>query len=302
MMKPIPAKILEGKENDVFDTKIVNSPYFSTLFHFHEECQINYVVESVGTRMIGDSIESFCDDDLTLVGSNIPHVWHNSKEYFIASENENQAKSVTLFFHPEKLLKIISQFGNVKALADFFQLGKRCMRFKGKTKTDITTLLMQLADEVDVLQRLNLLTKILHILSQTKEYDLLTGAGYTNTYQLKDNDRMDIILKYIFNNFAKEIQLEDVSNMIFMNKQSFCRYFRSRTQKTFVEFVNEVRIGHACKLLTQEDYRVNNLAYDCGFNSLSNFNKFFKKIKGLTPREYRAKYLSSAVRDHRVRN
>lgn len=299
-MKPVPAKILEGKENDVFDTKIVNSPYFSTLFHFHEECQLNYIVKSEGTRMIGDSIESFSQDDLILVGSNIPHVWHNSKEYFIASENENQAKSVTLFFHPDKILKIISQFGNVKTLADFFQQSKRCMRFKGKTKLQIKTLLVQLADEVDVLIRLNLLTKILQVLSHTTEYDLLTGAGYTNTYQLKDNDRMDIILKHIFNNFAKEIHLEDVAEMIYMNKQSFCRYFKSRTQKTFVEFVNEVRVGHACKLLTQEDYRVNNLAYDCGFNSLSNFNKFFKKFKGLTPREYRGKYISSSVRVHNL--
>lgn len=292
-MKPIPAKILEGKENGVFDTKIVTSPYFSTLFHFHEECQINYVVESVGTRMIGDSVESFGHDDLILVGSNIPHVWHNSREYFISSNPENKAKSITLFFHPDKILDIFSQFGNVKTLADFFQLSKRCMRFKGEAKLQIKNLLMELAEEANVLQRLTLLTKILHVLSQTKDYDLLTGAGYTNTYHLKDNDRMDIILKYIFNNFSKEILLEDVADMIHMNKQSFCRYFKNRTQKTFVEFVNEVRIGHACKLLNQEEYRVSNLAYDCGFNSLSNFNKFFKKIKGSTPREYRNKLILS---------
>ncbi|MDH5825981.1 AraC family transcriptional regulator [Sphingobacterium faecium] len=293
-MKPVPAKILEGKENEVYDTKIVNSPYFSTLFHFHEECQLNYVVESNGTRMIGDSIESFSHDDLILVGSNIPHVWHNSAEYFVTSENENQAKSITLFFHPEKVISMLSQLGDVKELSDFFQRSRRCIRFRGNTKSQIKILLIQLAEEVDVLIRLGLLTKIFHILCKTKEYDVLTGAGYTNTYQLKDNDRMDIILKHIFNNFAKEIPLKDVSDMIYMNKQSFCRYFKSRTQKTFVEFVNEVRIGHACKLLTQVDYRVNDLAYDCGFNSLSNFNKFFKKAKGLTPREYRCKIIASA--------
>ncbi|MEN5379068.1 AraC family transcriptional regulator [Sphingobacterium kitahiroshimense] len=294
-MRPVPAKILEGKENEVFDTKVVNSPYFSTLFHFHEECQINYVVESEGTRMIGDSIESFSHDDLTLVGSNIPHVWHNTEKYFIETENNSVAKSITLFFHPEKVLNILAQFGNTKKMADFFQLSKRCMQFTGKAKSEVKPLLIQLADEENVLLRLSLLSKILHILSQTKDYHLLTGAGYTNTYHLKDNDRMDIILKYIFSNFTKEIELKLVADMIHMNKQSFCRYFKSRTQKTFVEFVNEVRIGHACKLLTNIDYRVCNLAYDCGFNSLSNFNKFFKKAKGLSPREYRMKYTTSPL-------
>lgn len=98
---------------------------------------------------------------------------------------------------------------------------------------------------------------------------------------------MDKVFKYVFENFAADMQLDDVAALINMNKQAFCRYFKSRTQKTFVEFVNEVRIGHACKLITDGERQIGNLAYECGFNSLSNFNRFFKEAKGVTPRDYK---------------
>ncbi|WP_316801834.1 AraC family transcriptional regulator [Pedobacter nototheniae] len=292
-MKPLEAKILQGKENEVFGTKVVELPYFSTTFHFHEECQITYVVESAGTRMIGDSIERFSNDELIMVGSNIPHVWHNSEEYFLGEQNENQAKSLSLFINPEKTLKLFSQFGNVQNLARFFQLSKRGIKFRGKTKAELKSLLVKMAKTEEMLPRLRGLTDILDLFCQTDEFDLIMGIGYTNTYQLKDNDRMDVILKYIFNNFSKEIQLNDIADMIGMNKQAFCRYFKSRTQKTFMGFVNEVRIGNACKLISEGDYQISHLAYECGFNNLSNFNKFFKQMKGVTPKEYRRKVVSS---------
>ena len=121
----------------------------------------------------------------------------------------------------------------------------------------------------------------------TKEFDLLAGSGYINNYQSRDNDRMDRIFKYVFNNFKEEISLSAIANIAGMNIQAFCRYFKTRTQKSFTQFVNEIRIGHACKLLSAPEETITSIAFECGFNSVSNFNRFFKEIKGMTPREYR---------------
>ncbi|MCH5719237.1 helix-turn-helix domain-containing protein [Niabella hibiscisoli] len=137
------------------------------------------------------------------------------------------------------------------------------------------------------LAQLITMLEIFELLTTTKEYNLLASTGYKNTYQAKDSDRMDNVFKHIFCNFKSDIKLEEMASIANMNQQAFCRYFKSRTQKTLVEFVNNIRISHACKLISDGDYSITALAYECGFQSLSNFNRFFKEVKGLTPREYR---------------
>lgn len=286
-MKPVFAKILEGLDNEVFKTKVIDQPYFSTAFHFHVECQITYMVESEGKRIIGDSIENFEKGELILLGSNIPHVWYNSEAYFDDKVNQKHARSISVFFNPDKLVGLLEQLGNMQKMKSVLQIAGRGMKFYGETKSQLKKLLVQLVKEEEDFPKMISLFKILEVLSHTKEYHLLASQGYTNTYQLKDNDRMDKVFKYVFENFATDMQLDDVAALINMNKQAFCRYFKSRTQKTFVEFVNEVRIGHACKLITDGERQIGNLAYECGFNSLSNFNRFFKEAKGVTPRDYK---------------
>ncbi|MGM9475020.1 AraC family transcriptional regulator [Pedobacter sp. GSP4] len=286
-MKPIFAKILDGKINDVYGLKVVDAPYFSTDFHFHEECQLTYTLESEGRRMIGDSIEDFYSDELIFVGSNLPHVWHNSNQYFSEVEVNPHARSVSIFIHPDKILDLFKEPDNIQRIKNFFQLGKRGMKFGSDAKNKLKTLMMKVASQTEEIGRLIGVLEILNLLCATKDYEFLTSPGYTNNYQLKDNDRMDKILKYVFDNFNQEILLTSAAGMTNMNKQAFCRYFKSRTQKTFVTFVNEVRIGHACKLMAQSDQQISELAYSCGFNSLSNFNKFFKLAKGVTPKEYK---------------
>ena len=292
-MKPVFAKILDGKINDVYGLKVVDAPYFSTDFHFHEECQLVYNIESHGRVMIGDSIENFRNDELFFVGSNLPHVWHNNKHYFNESPTNGQARSVSVFIHPGKILDIFKEPESMQRLKSLFQLGKRGMKFGVNTTKLAKQLLLKMASETNEFGRLVKLIEVLNLLCNSKDYQLLASPGYTNSYQLKDNDRMDKILKYVFDNFNREILLDTAAEMTNMNKQSFCRYFKKRTQKTFVIFVNEVRIGHACKLIAETDQQINELAYICGFNSLPNFNKFFKMAKGVTPKEYKKMLTSS---------
>lgn len=283
-MKPVFTKIQEESQMGVFAMRVIDLPYFSTEFHFHKECQLVYVVESAGRRIIGDSVENFDNDELILLGPDIPHVWHNDSSYF-SRDNYQHARSVALFIEPDKLLTAMAQFGLGRQTELLLKKSKRGMMFSGQAKKSLKKLLLDMTEQTPFTQLISFM-RILDILTRTREYELLASQGYVNTYQAKDNDRIDMVFKHVFEHFRKDIQLEDVSRLVNMNKQAFCRYFKSRTQKTFVQFVNEVRVGHACKLLAEGDLAISGLAYECGFNSLSNFNRFFREIKHMTPREY----------------
>lgn len=270
---------------DVFAVRMINLPFFSTEFHFHKECQLVYVVESEGRRIIGDSVENFNHDELILLGPDIPHVWHNDKKYFEEYKHENHARSVALFFDPDKLREAMAMFGLTSQVESLLRKTRRGMKFSGRTKSLLKQLLFDMAKQ-QYFDRLITFIRMLEILTRTREYRLLVSSGYVNTYQAKDNDRIDRVFRYVLEQFKTDIQLNKAAQIANMSKQAFCRYFKSRTQKTFLQFVNEVRIGHACKLMTDGHRHIASLAYDSGFNNLSSFNRSFKEIKEVTPKAY----------------
>lgn len=288
-MKPVFAKILEGLENEIYATRLIERRYFTTEFHFHLECQLTYIVKGTGYKVVGDCVENFESGELTLLGAHIPHVWYNDPLPAAGQEDHDTVRSVALFFHPDKLTASLSSFFDVKKLESIFELAKRGMKFYGDTKIALKKLLLKTSEERPGPPKMILLLEMLQLLCTTGEYELLAGTGYVNTYTSGDSEKMDKVFKYVFSNFSSEISLEKAAALAHMNKQAFCRYFKSRTQKTFVDFVNEVRITQACKLIGGEKESIGTIAYLCGFNSLTNFNRFFKKIKKVTPREYRLK-------------
>lgn len=285
-MKPVRTTIPESINSEVFAVRVTALPFFSSEFHFHEECQLVYVIQSQGKRIIGDSIEPFASDEVVLLGPQIPHVWYNDKHYFEHQASEIHARSIALFFNEEKILRELSMFAPVHKLEAVLQKARRGMKFEGHTKEMLKELLQQISMK-EGLDRVITLLNIFKILDQSVEYQLLASEGYTNKYLSNDKERIDKVFHFIFENFRQDISLNDVAAIANMNRQAFCRYFKSRTQKTFVEFLNEVRISHACRLLTESNQAVANLAYDCGFNSITNFNRIFKEIKGISPRQFR---------------
>jgi AraC-like DNA-binding protein len=283
-MKPVFAKVLEGLGNDIFVTREINRPYFSTEFHFHKECQMTYIVKSEGRRIIGDSLDTFSSDELTFIGSDLPHVWHNDNQDL---DTNHSAASMALFFDPEKLVAAFSHFFSTSRLEHFLTLSKRGLLFDGQLKDDLKDILYKMV-QAEGIPKTILLLELFHKILNAEDYTFLSSSGYTNTYIAKDNEKIDRIFRHVFDNFAKEINLDDVSKIANMTKHAFCRYFKTRTQRTFIQFVNEVRVSQACKLIGEDNSQIGNIAYDCGFNSLSNFNKIFKSIKGSTPTEYKS--------------
>ncbi|WP_270087505.1 AraC family transcriptional regulator [Sphingobacterium sp. SYP-B4668] len=282
-MKPVFAKVLEGLGTDVFVTREINRPYFSTEFHFHKECQMTYIVKSEGRRIIGDSLDTFTSDELTFIGPDLPHVWHNDNQDM---DIHHTASSMSLFFDPDKLVAAFSPFFNTSKLTHFLSLSQRGILFQGEQKEQLKGILYQMM-QADGIPKTILLLEIFQTILNTDDYHLLSSSGYTNTYLAKDNEKIDRVFRHVFDNFSKEINLDEVSKMANMTKHAFCRYFKIRTQRTFIQFVNEVRVSQACKLISEDKDQIGNIAYDCGFNSLSNFNKIFKSIKGSTPSEYK---------------
>lgn len=282
-MKPIFARIIEGLDTRAYSTRAITRPIFSTEFHFHEACQMTYIVKSEGKRIIGDSVDRFHYDELTFLGSNIPHVWHNDKK----DNEEEYAKSLALYIDPDALVDSCKKLFDIKKLESFLNLSKRGLLFYGASKENLKTKLYEIIDANEIKKSI-LLLEILELLIHTTEFHCLSSSGYTHNYQPEDTGRIDRVFKYVFDNFRDDILLDEVSEMCSMSKHAFCRYFKSRTQKTFIEFVHEVRVSEASKLIAINHDQINHIAYQCGFNSLSHFNKIFKQIKGVTPSQYKA--------------
>ncbi|MEJ5145620.1 helix-turn-helix domain-containing protein [Sphingobacterium sp. MYb388] len=237
--------------------------------------------------MIGDSLDTFTSDELTFIGSDLPHVWHNDSQDLNIN---HAASSMALYFEPDKLISTLSLFFNTSKLEQFFALSQRGLIFHGKLKNDLKSILQKMISSEGIPKTI-LLLELFQKMLNSQEYSFLSSPGYTNTYIAKDNEKIDKIFRHVFDNFSKEINLEEVSKIANMTKHAFCRYFKTRTQKTFIQFVNEVRISQACKLINEDKNQIGNIAYDCGFNSLSNFNKIFKTTKGITPSEYKNELL-----------
>ena len=282
-MKPIPATITGGiASGSIFLIREMNMPAFSSEFHFHEECQLAYIIKGSGKRIVGDSVDQFTENELVFIGSNIPHVWYNANS---VAEGIHSI-SLSLFISPQKFLDHAIALGDIQKVEQLFIKAKRGMLITGASRKKIIDLLEKASLEKGIPQIVTLL-QIMHLLSTTQEYEPLASTNYVNNFQHGDNERMNRVYKFLLENFQEEIPLSRIAGVAGMNEHAFCRFFKSHTQKSFTQFVNEIRIGHACKLLTNKNESIAQIAYECGYNNLSNFNRFFKIVKKISPRQYR---------------
>lgn len=291
-MRPVFAKILNDINHQTFSIKQFSNSNFSTEFHFHHECQINLVLESTGKRIVGDSIDGYEIDEITFLGSDLPHVWHTHAD---ALGPKGSARSITLFFDPDKLISAMKHFVDPERLVSFLQISRRGLVFKKEVTKQLKPLISAISQS-EGFKQVALFLTLMDIMIHTKEYVILSSAGFQANYSANDPEKMDNIIRFMFENYHREISLDEISVIANMTKQAFCRYFKNRTQKSFIQFLNEIRISYSCQMINQGDELIGNIAYSCGFSSLSNFNKTFKSIKKITPSQYKNRL--SAIRDH----
>lgn len=287
MLSPKIEKTLNSKE--AFILKDIVGPYFNPNWHFHPEFQISLIVEGKGTRFVGDHVETFEEGDLVMTGPNLPHLWRSDENYFNKDSKLNTRGIVIYFDHvilSEALLEK-EEFYRINKLVEKSQRG---MGIYGDSKEKIIKLMMDIPG-VKGFKRIIKLLEIIDLIADCKEYNLLSSPGYTNVNKGVDVDKIQIVYDYVMKNFKTKISLDEVSGLLNMTTTSFCRYFKPRANKTFSSFVNEIRIGHARKLLLEDNFNISEICYECGFGTLSNFNRQFKSVTNLRPLEYRKLYL-----------
>ncbi|HUZ60048.1 MAG TPA: AraC family transcriptional regulator [Hanamia sp.] len=260
--------------------------FFKAPYHFHPEMELVYVIESFGKRIIGDAIESFAEGDMVFIGSNLPHIWMND-EIFYKENSRMKAKAIVLYFNKN----IFSQgFYNMKetlTLNSFFQNAEKGILITGKTKEVVAQKLKNLFQKKDF-ERIIGFFEIMDILSQSNDISFITSDGYNAQLNHSETDRLWEVYNHIQQNFKENISLSTIANISNLTPQSFCRMFKKRTGKSFVEYLNEARISAACKYLLDTDWSISEIAYNCGYKTVSNFNKLFKSITGSSPKVYRA--------------
>lgn len=276
---------LPKQHSSLITIKKIKEHDFDATLHFHDFCELSFVKKSSGKRIIGDSITNFSDGDLVLMSPNLPHMWYED----ISTSNNNRNKSVeaiVIYFPINFLEKICTDPGDLSKKATLFEKAERGMRFTGKTRTKITKHLEKM-NSIEGLPQIIEFLKIVNIMLNTDEFELLAGLGYFHSYNEKDTERMNQVYKYIMANFTKPISLETISSVAHMTPPAFCSFFKKRAQKSFTRFLNELRIGHACKLLQNEKLSISDVCYEIGYQNFVNFNKHFKQITGKTPSAYR---------------
>jgi AraC-like DNA-binding protein len=264
-------------------------PYFPYPWHYHPEYELVMIRRSTGRRMVGDHIGHFEEGDLVFMGPLIPHVWVNDPE-FVQGKKEYLADAIVIQFVDNFLGQTFMQIPEMNEFRQFLKISDRGMVIKGKAREKINALMEEMLPN-NGLQRLSSLFSIFDILSGLKksEYELLASPGSLQNINSNTSDHFNKINEYIMRNFYEDISLPEIASVANMAVTTFCNFFKEHYRVTFVEYLNRVKIGYACKLFSENDVNVVEAAYKSGYNNLSNFNKQFKKLKNMTPSEYRKK-------------
>ena len=261
---------------------IEDLPHFIVPWHYHPAIEIMYITRGIGTRFVGDCIEQYEEGDVCMIGPNLPHEWRNDDAYF-DKESGLRATCICLFFKRE----IFDP--NFIRLPEMIERSRRGLKFTGKSKLEITRFIRSSVNDVGVRKVTNLLT-LLELMATSTEYELLASVGFTNSVNSEDFERFNKVYKFLVKNFATSFRLEEVSTLVGLTPTAFCRYFKERTKKTFVEYLNEMRIGYSKKLLLENKMKISTISGEVGFPNLSNFISQFKKVTGMSPSQFQKQF------------
>jgi AraC-like DNA-binding protein len=285
-MQPVFERIAAGVGQSFYVNHMVSDSFPSPL-HFHPEIEILLIIEGSGTRVTGDGVGRFSPGELVMIGSNVPHVWYSDQ--INNTIPEKKPETIYIQFLKDFTGERFFHLPESEKIRDLFELAKRGIKLYGRTRDRVEELMHKLTGTAGM-PNIIILLNILHTISSSKEIHLLSGPVIQTQVNLKNSSRMNRIYRYVLENYNEEITLNDIAMVANLSPSAFSRYFKSNTNKTFVQFLNEVRVGHARQLLrADEQYPISNICYLCGFNSPSYFIRQFRKITGATPLEYRKK-------------
>lgn len=283
-MKPIFAKPPQ-RNRAAFQVREDVLEKLNTPWHFHEEYELTLIDYPHGKRIIGNDVDTFENQDLVLLGPNLPHSWKNAQT--ITTE---KSRAIVIHFTTECFGNKFFMIPEMESIAHLLEKSCRGILVSGQTKKEVVKWMEEMLT-TDGAQRLIFLLKILDRLTKSNDLGLLSSVGYWESVNLTDGKRMNSVYEHILNNFTKGISLTEIANLANISVPAFCRFFKLRTKKTFKEYLIELRINYACKLLVEKNFSVSQISTESGFNNLANFNRQFKEIKSITPVQYRREFL-----------
>ncbi|GAB2763423.1 AraC family transcriptional regulator [Rhabdobacter roseus] len=274
------------KSQNSFSIRHEKESAFGTVWHYHPELELHHLIKGKGVRFIGDDISNFSDGELILLGENLPHTWRVEE----GSSSHATAEVIIIHFLPDCLGADLLHLPEAYLIPKLYEKARKGLVIKGKAREEIIPLMYAAADAHN-LDRLILLLTILKILAETEEVSSIASANAF--YKSNDSEtlRLNTVYAFTLSNYKKEISLKDVSSVANLSVTSFCRYFKLMTNKTYNDFLTEIRISHACRLLVDDRLATEVICFECGFNNVSNFYRHFKKVTDMTPLEYKRKYL-----------
>lgn len=262
-------------------------PFFSCPWHYHPEYELVLILKSTGKRIIGDHVGDFMEGDLVFIGSGLPHVYDNTTtDTYIEADTGLEAEALVVQFLPDLLGRKFLHLPEFKRLKKMLEKAQQGVCITGETRDKVAAQMVEM-HQTKGMSRLIGLLSIFAILSKSTEYELLASPGFMHNFENSATERYRHITEYIMKNFSEEIPLATIADVANMTTTYFCTFFKNYYGQTFVEYLNNIRIGYACKLLGSTEKNIADIAMESGFNNISNFNRQFRKVKDITPAEYR---------------
>jgi AraC-like DNA-binding protein len=259
--------------------------FFQSPFHSHPELELVYIKESYGKRIVGNSVAPFESGDMVFLGSDVPHVWLNDEIYY-QGINKLKAKAIVVYFNKDIFGPSFYELKETQKINNLFNQAGKGLSITGNTNELIADKLEKLVHKKNFEIIIGLF-EILSILSESTDISLVNNESYSPMDKQTKNDRLSDVFQYVKDNYKEDISLIEIAKIANLTPTSFCRTFKLKTKKPFVEYLNEIRVSNACKLLLETDMGMAEIAYECGYKTVSNFNKLFKKLTTTTPKEYR---------------
>lgn len=274
-------------KSDVFVLLDSASNGFDYPIHNHPEYELNLIMGMSGSRTVGDSTERYFDADLVLIGPYIYHKWDGDAALLASGQ---QYRVITIQFGMDLFNAHLLQKGRFFKIRELLNDARRGLKFSGQTLSDASRMMISLTQDKEFSNIIEFLS-LLDLLSRSTERDFLASEGFTPQSFKSDNNRIKIaygaILRYFTNS---NLKIGEIAKMVNMSESAFSHFFQKYTNKSFTQFLIDVRIGHACKLLLDTDDTIKEICFQSGFNNLANFNRLFKKYRNCTPLEYRKKF------------
>jgi AraC-like DNA-binding protein len=272
-----------------FHCEVVRGDSYNAAWHFHPEYQITLVIKSCGYRLVGDNIAPLHAGDLVLVGSNLPHVWQQERAARPEPAPAHVVHAVIVRFLETFAGKDFLEIPEMKPVGLLLRRSIRGLHVTGATRQAVAEKMRRLPD-TSGLERISGLLSILNTLARSDELKPIASAGFVPVLNGSDQDRMQRVCDYINAHMDGEIDRAAVAREAHLSEGAFSRFFKLRTGKTLPRYINELRVGRACRFLAEGDTKITDIALDCGFANLANFNRRFLEIAGLTPHDYRGRF------------